>query len=125
VRVSAAALFGTALPPSLGGLLASCYRSVAACEFSERAFSSHWTSRKPTRGVTPIVEWLDCQLSMPQPVAERIKKLRDEIAEINQANRPYWRDPRYGSAVADNERRLQRLLEIVEEMKSLTDWKKL
>jgi hypothetical protein len=71
------------------------------------------------------VEWLDCQLPMPQPVAERIKKLRHEIAEINQANRAYWRDSRYGSAVADNERRLQRLLEIVEEMKSLTEWKKL
>jgi hypothetical protein len=66
-----------------------------------------------------------CQLPMPQPVAERIKKLRDEIAEINHANRAYLRDPKYGSAVADNERRLQRLLEIVEEMKSLTDWKKL
>jgi uncharacterized protein YhaN len=63
--------------------------------------------------------------SMPKPVAERIKKLRDEIAEINQANRAYLRDPKYGSAVADNERRHQRLLEIVEEMKSLTDWKKL
>ncbi len=62
---------------------------------------------------------------MPQPVAERIKQLRDEIAEINHANRAYLRDPKYGSAVADNERRLQRLLEIVEEMKSLTDWKKL
>ena len=62
---------------------------------------------------------------MPQPVAERVKKLRHEIAEINQANRAYLRDPRYGSAVAGNERRLQRLLEIVEEMKSLTDWKKL
>jgi hypothetical protein len=71
------------------------------------------------------VEWLDCQLPMPQPVAERVKKLRHEIAEINQANRAYLRDPRYGSAVADNERRLQRLLEIVEEMKSLTEWKKL
>jgi hypothetical protein len=62
---------------------------------------------------------------MPQPVAERIKNLRDEIAEINRANRAYFRDPKCGSAVADNERRLQRLLEIVEEMKSLTDWKKL
>jgi hypothetical protein len=61
---------------------------------------------------------------MPKPVAERIK-LRDEIAKINQANRAYLRDPKYGSAAADNERRLQRLLEIVEEMKSLSDWKKL
>jgi hypothetical protein len=62
---------------------------------------------------------------MPQPVAERIKMLRDEIAEIDRANRAYLRDPKYGSAVAASERRLQRLLEIVEEMKSLTDWKKL
>ncbi len=62
---------------------------------------------------------------MARPVKERIKDLRDEIAEINQANRAYLRDPKYGSAVADNERRFQRLLEIVEEMKSLTDWKKL
>jgi hypothetical protein len=71
------------------------------------------------------MEWLVCQLPMPQPVAERIKMLRDEIAEINQANRAYLRDPKYGSAVAASERRLQRLLEIVAEMKSLTDWKKL
>jgi hypothetical protein len=61
---------------------------------------------------------------MPQPVAERIKKLRDQIDEINQANRAYLRDPKSGPALADNELRLQRLLEIVEEMKSLTDWKK-
>jgi hypothetical protein len=70
------------------------------------------------------MEWLVCQLPMPQPVAERIKKLRDEIAKLDQANRAYLRDPKDGSAVADHERRFQRLLEIVEEMKSLTDWKK-
>jgi hypothetical protein len=93
-------------------------------KFSERAFHLQ-LHRSLARGFTPVVEWLVCQLPMPQPVAERIKKLRDEIAEINQANRAYLRDPKYGSAVADNERRLQRLLEIVEEMKSLTDWKKL
>ena len=62
---------------------------------------------------------------MPQPVAERIKKLRHEIAEINLASRAHMRDPKYGSAVADHERRFQRLLEIVNELKSLTDWKKL
>ena len=62
---------------------------------------------------------------MAQPVAERIKKLRDEIAEINQANLVYLHGPKYGSAVADHERRFQRLLEIVNELKSLTDWKKL
>jgi hypothetical protein len=62
---------------------------------------------------------------MPQPVAERVKKLRDEIAEISQANHAYAHDPKYGSAVAAHERRFQRLLEIVDELKSLTDWKKL
>jgi len=62
---------------------------------------------------------------MPQPVAERIKKLRDEIAAINEANRVYLHGPKYSSAIADHERRLQRLLEIVDELKSLTDWKKL
>jgi hypothetical protein len=61
---------------------------------------------------------------MPQPVAERVKKLRNEIAEINEANRAYVHDPKYGSAVADHERRFQRLLEIVNELDSLTDWKK-
>jgi hypothetical protein len=58
---------------------------------------------------------------MPQPVAEPIKKLRDEIAAINQANRAYLHVPKYASAVADPQRRLQRLLEIVDELKSLTD----
>jgi hypothetical protein len=62
---------------------------------------------------------------MSQPVAERVKRLRDEIAEISQANRAYVRDPKYVSAVAAHERRLQRLLEIVDELKSLTEWKKL
>ena len=62
---------------------------------------------------------------MPQPVAERVKKLRDEIAEISQANRAYVHDAKYGSAVDAHERRFQRLLEILDELKSLTDWKKL
>jgi hypothetical protein len=62
---------------------------------------------------------------MLQPVAERVKKLRDEIAEINRANRAYLHDPKYGSAEANHERRFQRLLEIIDELKSLTDWKKL
>ena len=62
---------------------------------------------------------------MPQPVAERIKKLRDEIAAISQANRVHLHGPKYGSSGADHERRMQRLLEIVDELKSLTDWKKL
>jgi hypothetical protein len=59
-----------------------------------------------------------------RPVAERIKQLRQEIAEINEKNLQYSRDPKYGSAIADRERRFQRLIEIVDELNSLTDWKK-
>ena len=60
---------------------------------------------------------------MPRPVTERIKKLREEIAELTEKNRKYSLSPKYGSSVADNERRFQRLIEIVEELKSMTDWK--
>jgi hypothetical protein len=61
---------------------------------------------------------------MPRLVSERIKKLREEIAEINEANRThmYRKD---GGAAADQERRLQRLQEILDELMTLTDWKKL
>jgi len=61
---------------------------------------------------------------VPQLITERIKKLRQEIAELSEKNRKYSLDPKYGSAAADNARRFQRLMEIVEELKSLTDWKK-
>ena len=72
---------------------------------------------------------------MPKPVAEHIKKLRDEIAKIwkanlqylqNNASRPESRQGWHNVAKeAEHDRRLQRLLEIIEELKSLTDWKKL
>jgi hypothetical protein len=61
---------------------------------------------------------------MPPPITERVKKLREEIAELTGKNRAYSCGPKYGSAVADNERRFQRLIEIADELKSLTDWKK-
>jgi len=61
---------------------------------------------------------------VPPPITERVKKLRQEIAELTEKNRRYSVGPKYGSAVADNERRFQRLFEIAEELKSLTDWKK-
>jgi hypothetical protein len=60
---------------------------------------------------------------MAQLITERIKKLRDEIAKLNKANQAYLSGPKYGSAVSDHERRFQRLLEIADELKSLTDWK--
>ena len=61
---------------------------------------------------------------MPRLITERIKALRQEITEITEKNRSYLSGPKYGTAIADNERRFQRLIEIVEELKGLTDWKK-
>jgi hypothetical protein len=61
---------------------------------------------------------------MAQLITERVKNLRNEIAKLSEANRVYLKGPKYGAAIADNERRLQRLLEIADELKSLTDWKK-
>ena len=63
---------------------------------------------------------------MQQPVKERIAKLREEIAQISEANREYLqgRKKMPGSA-SDQERRLQRLQEILDELVALTDWKKL
>ena len=61
---------------------------------------------------------------MPRLITERIKALRQEITEITEKNRSYLRGPKYGAAIADNERRFQRLIEIVEELKGLTEWKK-
>jgi hypothetical protein len=63
---------------------------------------------------------------MQNPVKERIEKLREEIAQISEANRLYLqgRKRNMTGAVADNERRLQRLHEILDELVALTDWKK-
>jgi hypothetical protein len=63
---------------------------------------------------------------MQNPVKERIAKLREEIAQISEANRLYLqgRQRNMTGAVADNERRLQRLQEILDELVTLTDWKK-
>ncbi len=63
---------------------------------------------------------------MQNPVKERIAKLRDEIAQISEANRIYTQgDKKLHSAAGDHARRLQRLQEILDELVSLTDWKKL
>ena len=62
---------------------------------------------------------------MQNPVKERIAKLRDEIAQISEANRLYMGGGKKPASVGDHERRLQRLQEILDELVSLTDWKKL
>ena len=62
---------------------------------------------------------------MQNPVKERIVKLREEIAQISEANRLYLRGgKKLHGAAADHERRLQRLQEILDELVALTDWKK-
>jgi hypothetical protein len=63
---------------------------------------------------------------MPNPVKERIVKLRDEIAQISEANRLYLQPGKNKpDAAGDHQRRLQRLQEILDEIMALTDWKKL
>jgi hypothetical protein len=61
---------------------------------------------------------------MPQSVKERVGKLREEIAEISEANRQYLQGGKKMIGASDQERRLQRLQEIMDELMSLTEWKK-
>jgi hypothetical protein len=62
---------------------------------------------------------------MQQPVRERIGRLREEIAQIREANRLYLQGGKMiQGGAADQERRLQRLQEILDELVALTDWKK-
>jgi len=58
------------------------------------------------------------------PVKDRIGKLRQEISHISEANRLYLKGGKKIPGAADQERRLQRLQEILDELMSLTDWKK-
>jgi hypothetical protein len=60
---------------------------------------------------------------MPRLMSERIKKLREEIAEISEANRRHMHR-RDAGAAGDQERRLQRLQEILDELMTFTEWKK-
>ena len=61
---------------------------------------------------------------MPLSVKERVGKLREEIAEISEANRQYLQGGKKLIGASDQERRIQRLQEIMDELMSLTDWKK-
>jgi hypothetical protein len=58
-------------------------------------------------------------------IRERVEALRREIAEIQKLNLAYLQMPRPDlSAINDQTRRDQRLREIMEELKSMTEWKK-
>ena len=58
-------------------------------------------------------------------IRERVEALRREIAEIQRLNLAHLQLSRPDfNAMNDQERRDQRLREIMEELKSMTDWKK-
>jgi hypothetical protein len=59
-------------------------------------------------------------------VTERLKLLRQEIAEISEANQRYLEGGRkLAGAEGDQQRRAERLQAIMDELLALTDWKKL
>ncbi len=61
---------------------------------------------------------------VPRLIKERIAKLREEIAQLSEENRQYVQGGKKPACAGDHERRLQRLQEILDELVSLTDWKK-
>jgi hypothetical protein len=62
---------------------------------------------------------------MDEGIRERVEALRREIAEIQKLNLAYLQKPRPDySAINDHAIREQRLKEIMDELNSMTDWKK-
>ena len=57
-------------------------------------------------------------------IRERVEALRREVAEIQTLNLYYSQKPRPVMAEGDHERRQERLKEIMDELRSMTDWKK-
>ena len=63
---------------------------------------------------------------MDAGIRERVEELRREIAELHRQNLAYLQAPRqHFLATSDHQRREQRLSEIMDELRSMTDWKKL
>jgi hypothetical protein len=62
---------------------------------------------------------------MQQPIGDRVKRLRNEIAELSEADQKDKTVGQFALRVADHQRRLERLKAIIAERKSLTDWKEL
>jgi hypothetical protein len=62
---------------------------------------------------------------MQQPIGDRVKRLRNEIAELSEADQKDKTVGQFALRVADHQRRLERLKAIIAELKSLTDWKEL
>jgi hypothetical protein len=60
---------------------------------------------------------------MQQPIGDRVKRLRNEIAELSEADQKDKTVGQFALRVADHQRRLERLKAIIAELKSLTEWK--
>jgi hypothetical protein len=62
---------------------------------------------------------------MHDGVRDRVEALRREIAEIQKLNLGYFQMPRpHPVAINDHARREQGLKEIMDELESMTEWKK-
>jgi hypothetical protein len=62
---------------------------------------------------------------MDWDIRDRVEALRPEISQIQKHNLAYLQMPRpHPVAIHDHERREQRLKEILDELKSMTAWKK-
>ena len=76
----------------------------------------HGTAARPNES--------DNLLPMQSLVQDRVQKLRQEIADISAANHAYIiKNSKDSAAAGEQERRLQRLKEIMDELRALTDWK--
>jgi hypothetical protein len=73
----------------------------------------------------PLRYGLERNLGMHDGIRERVEALRLEIAELQRLNLEYLQRPRPDFGVQhDHTRREQRLREIMDELKSMTAWKK-
>jgi hypothetical protein len=62
---------------------------------------------------------------MNAAIKERVEALRHEVAEIQKLNLAYLQRPRTDyNAMNERARREQRLKEIMDELRSMTEWKK-
>jgi hypothetical protein len=80
------------------------------------------------RTVVDIGILILCRSKAPtqRPIPELVKELRLEIAEITEANLRYIAGGKnLAGSEADHQRRAERLKQIMDELRALTDWKKL
>ena len=62
---------------------------------------------------------------MDAGISERVEALRREIAEIQMLSLAYLQKPKPDfNAINDHARRSQRLTEIMDQLRSMTEWKK-